>query len=128
MDWLFLIVIIIMLIMNVVNFYHIAYSRGQRKAKAKTCKWNYISEVGLPTVGQYDWVLVKTDFDYGTGVPHIAELRGGKWWSMDCELGPLEEVLHCKVVAWADLELIEDGRYHLADAFGQLGNDIRKGF
>lgn len=126
MDWFVLIIFIFMLAMYAFTLYQIAYSRGQRKATARKCKWNYISEVGLPSREKYDWVLIKTDFDGGTGIPHIAELRGGKWWSMDIELGPIEEVLHCRVVAWADMELIEDGKYRLANAFEQLGNDIRR--
>lgn len=73
----------------------------------QSIKWNYISEVGLPPRGFYDWVLVKTDFDGGNSLPHIAELRNGEWWSTDIEYGPLEEVLDCKVIAWADMELIK---------------------
>ena len=68
-------------------------------------KWNYISEVGLPPK-KYDWLLVKTDFDGGTALPHIAELRNAKWFATDIECGPLEEVLNCKVIAWADMQLI----------------------
>lgn len=71
-------------------------------------KWNYISEVGLPPKGEYDWVLVKTDFDGKGGLPHIAEVRNGKWWSSSIESGPLEEVLDCRVIAWADMQLITD--------------------
>ena len=71
-------------------------------------KWNYISEVGVPPKGEYDWVLVKTDFDGKGCLPHIAELRDGKWWSTSIEIGPLEEVLDCKVIAWADMQLIRD--------------------
>ena len=72
-----------------------------------TIKWNYISEVGLPPKEKYDWVLVKTDFLDEEGLSHIAELRNGEWWATDVEHGPLEEVLDCKVVAWADIQLIK---------------------
>ena len=70
-------------------------------------KWNYISEVGLPSKIYHDWLLVKTDFDSGNSLPHIAELRDNKWYSQDIECGPLEEVLGCKVIAWADMQLIK---------------------
>ena len=68
--------------------------------------WNYISEVGLPPKGKYDWVLVKIDPAWGASLPHIAELRDGKWYATDIECGTIEEVLNCKIVAWADMELI----------------------
>ena len=70
-------------------------------------KWNYISDVGLPPKEKYDWVLVKTDFDGGTALPHIAGLRNGEWFSTDIEFGSLEQVLGCKVIAWFDMQLIQ---------------------
>lgn len=109
MEWLFLIAFILILVMNIYAFYQIAYEKGVKIANRKKCKWNYISEVGLPPKGQYDWVLVKTDI-IKDGIPYIAELRDGKWWSRDIEFELLEEALHCKVIAWADTQLIEDKR------------------
>lgn len=44
----------------------------------------------------YDWVLCKTNL----GLPHIGELRKGKWWFMDCDLGPAEEILNLTVTGW----------------------------
>lgn len=76
--------------------------------KKGNIRWNYISETGLPPKNEYDWVLVKTNFDGNEdSLPHIAELRDGKWWSARIEHGPLEEVLNCKVIAWADMQLIK---------------------
>ena len=71
-------------------------------------QWNYISEVGLPPADKYDWVLVKTDFLHCESVPHVAELRNGKWWARDISEGPMEEVLGDKVIAWFDMQLIYD--------------------
>lgn len=70
-------------------------------------KWNYISKVGNPPKEKYDWVLIKTDFDNGSCLPHIAELRDGKWFATDIDCGPIEEVLGCNVIAWADMQLIK---------------------
>lgn len=77
-----------------------------KPSNSKNIKWNYISEVGNPPKEEYDWVLVKTDFDGGECLPHIAELRNGEWHATDVD-GSLEEVLDCKVVAWADMQLIK---------------------
>ena len=68
-------------------------------------RWNLISEVGLPGP-EYDWVLVKTDLFDDESVPHVAELRMGVWWARDIDLGPMEEVLGNKVIAWFDMQSI----------------------
>lgn len=69
-------------------------------------KWHPINgPEDLPPKDKYDWVLVrvKMDPEGWYGVPHIAELRNGEWWAMDCEDGPMEEWLHVKVTDWMPL-------------------------
>lgn len=79
---------------------------------SETIRWNYISKVGLPSKDKYDWVLIKTDYLEGAALPHIAELRDGKWYATDVdrfgvESGDIESILGCKVIAWADMQLIK---------------------
>lgn len=64
----------------------------------------------------YDWVLVKTRFIYkgnkpdaDFGVPHVAELRNGVWYSGPHN-APMEEALGLRVVAWFDIELLSGER------------------
>jgi hypothetical protein len=58
----------------------------------------------LPEKPDYDWVLVKCQMvpEGYFGVPHIAELRNGIWYS-DCYDGPLEETAGVKVTHWMPL-------------------------
>jgi len=69
--------------------------------------WISVTE-RLPERPQYDWVLVRTKFvpDGGYGVPHVAELRNGVWYSQDCDLGPMEEILSIEVTDWFDMQLL----------------------
>lgn len=70
-------------------------------------RWNYIAKVGLPPDDEYGWLLVKTNLE--KSLPHIAKLVNGKWWSINIiSIGPMEDVLNCKVIAWADMTLIKD--------------------
>ena len=48
----------------------------------------------LPEKPQYDWVLVHITLspDGFVGLPHVAELRRGKWFSTEYDL-PIEQVL-----------------------------------
>ena len=59
-------------------------------------------EERLPDPKEYDWVLVNVKFEEdGTyGVPHIAELREGKWYGDDDY--PLS-ALECEVTHWMPL-------------------------
>lgn len=69
-------------------------------------KWHPINgPEDLPPEDQYDWVLVRTKMipEDRYGIPHIAELRRGKWWAADCEEGPMEERLGLKVIDWMPL-------------------------
>jgi hypothetical protein len=74
--------------------------------------WVSVTE-RLPLAPEYDWVLVKTVFDSGDsfkgsfGVPHVAELRNGVWYCDTCD-EPMEEWLHIKVVAWFDMQLLNN--------------------
>lgn len=74
------------------------------------CCWISVDE-RLPKKPDYDWVLVRTLLapDGNPGVPHIAELRNGVWFTDCCE-GPMEKTLNLTVVAWFDMHLIE-GEY-----------------
>lgn len=67
-----------------------------------TDKWIPVTMM-LPNSGIFDWVLVKVlilnDKPF-YGVPHIAELRSGKWHFMDYEYGPAEELLGVRVTHW----------------------------
>jgi hypothetical protein len=55
----------------------------------------------LPQAPDDDWVLVRIEFvpEGYCGVPHIAELRNGVWYSSGLK-GPLEETLSVKVTHW----------------------------
>jgi hypothetical protein len=66
-------------------------------------QWIAIEE-RLPQKPDYDWVLVrcKMDPEEYYGLPHIAELRNGIWYS-DCYDGPLEETAGVKVTHWMPL-------------------------
>jgi len=76
-------------------------------AQANCCFWIPVTE-RLPSERDYDWVLVRTRTldNRGYGLPHIAELRKGVWYSQDCDLGPMEEILDIKVTDWFPMELI----------------------
>lgn len=67
------------------------------------CLWIPVTEQ-LPTRPEYDWVLVRTKMvpEGWYGVPHIAELRQGVWYS-DCCDGPMEHQLGVKVTHWMPL-------------------------
>jgi len=58
----------------------------------------------LPESPTYDWVLVlcRMDPEGYYGIPHVAELRNGKWYA-DCCITPFEEVLGVKVTHWCPL-------------------------
>ena len=58
----------------------------------------------LPEKPQYDWVLVHITLspDGFVGLPHVAELRRGKWFSTEYDL-PIEQVLQGTVTHWKPL-------------------------
>lgn len=58
----------------------------------------------LPEKPEYDWVLVRIEFvpEGGCGIPHVAELRHGVWYSNAYET-PLEETASVKVTHWMPL-------------------------
>ena len=62
--------------------------------------WIPVSE-RLPEKSEHDWVLVATKMipEGWYGVPHIAELRSGKWYDQFND-EPFEEVLSIKVTHW----------------------------
>jgi len=68
----------------------------------------------LPKKPKYDWVLVQTKMlPEGTfGMPHIAELRYGVWYSTCCE-GPMEETLSVEVDSWFDPELLNESNENI---------------
>ena len=75
---------------------------------------NWISvEDWLPPKPIFDWVLVQARFGVdgsgSYGVPHIAELRNGKWHFEDYEFGDAEEALAVKVTHWMPLPPNPDG-------------------
>ena len=71
-------------------------------------EWIPVTE-RLPEKPEYDWVLVQVKMipENYYGVPHIAELRDGKWYS-DCYATPLEETAGVKVTHWQPLPAIPD--------------------
>ena len=79
-----------------------------KEEKDNRTRWIPISE-GLPQKPDYDWVLVKTEFnpEGWCGVPIVAELRNGVWYCEHCD-GPMEETLSLKVIAWFPMESIKD--------------------
>jgi hypothetical protein len=66
-------------------------------------EWIPVSE-RLPEKPEYDWVLVATKMDPEGwyGVPHVAELRDGKWFAQGDDK-PLEEWCAVKVTHWMPL-------------------------
>lgn len=66
-------------------------------------QWVSVSE-RLPEKPLYDWVLVQTKLvpENWYGVPHIAELRNGVWYS-DRHDTPLEETCGVVVTHWMPL-------------------------
>lgn len=67
-------------------------------------EWISVTE-RLPESPEYDWVLVQIVLlgrEPFYGVPHIAELRRGVWYSTVCE-EPMEEYLSVKVTHWMPL-------------------------
>jgi hypothetical protein len=58
----------------------------------------------LPEKPQYDWVLVRITLnpDGFVGLPHIAELRRGEWFSTEYDL-PIEQMLQGTVTHWKPL-------------------------
>ena len=58
----------------------------------------------LPEKPQYDWVLVRIRLnpDGFYGLPHIAELRKGVWYSTEYDL-PIEQILQGTVTHWMPL-------------------------
>jgi hypothetical protein len=69
----------------------------------KGLAWIDVTEK-LPTAPEHDWVLVKTKMvpEGYYGVPHIAELRNGVWYSTEYDT-PLEETASVKVTHWMDI-------------------------
>ena len=64
------------------------------------------TEERLPERPEYDWVLVATKLEPEGwyGVPHIAELRRGKWFGNGYpDDMPLEESCGVKVTHWMPL-------------------------
>ena len=68
-----------------------------------TSSWISVEE-RLPEYPEHDWVLVQIKLipEGWYGVPHIAELRRGVWFSSSCD-GPLEETCGVKVTHWQEL-------------------------
>jgi hypothetical protein len=66
-------------------------------------EWISVKEC-LPERSSYDWVLVQTKMvpENWYGVPHIAELRGGVWYSKEHDT-PLEETCSVAVTHWMPL-------------------------
>lgn len=58
----------------------------------------------LPEKPEYDWVLVHITLspDGFVGLPHVAELRRGKWFSTEYSL-PIEQILQGTVTHWKPL-------------------------
>ena len=66
-------------------------------------KWISVND-RLPELPVYDWVLVQAKLmpENWYGVPHIAELRNGVWYS-DGYNTPLEETCGIVVTHWMPL-------------------------
>lgn len=61
--------------------------------------WISVNET-LPERPRFDWVLVRIVYEDGnTGVPRVAELRNGEWYSIESDL-PMESTLGLKVTHW----------------------------
>jgi hypothetical protein len=58
----------------------------------------------LPEKPDFDWVLVQSKMspEGWYGIPHIAELRRGVWFSNVCD-NPMEETLSVIVTHWQPL-------------------------
>ena len=74
--------------------------------KYKFGQWYSVKDIKNEMPEGYDWVLVSV-VDYHDPnfrlVPQVAELRNGKWVSLeDCE-GDLEAWFHVKVTHWMPL-------------------------
>ena len=70
-----------------------------------TTDWISVND-RLPDPDKYDWVLVSiicTENKSFRLVPHVAELRNGKWVSQDDIEGDLETWAHVKVTHWMPL-------------------------
>ena len=71
----------------------------------KVFEWISVED-RLPDKNEYDWVLVAVMLvpEGWYGVPHIAELRGGVWYSGGpSNYLPLEESAGVKVTHWGPL-------------------------
>lgn len=72
--------------------------------KFKGDKWISVED-RLPS-HEYDWVLVSV-VDWKNPklrfVPHVAELRKGKWASQEDDNGDLEKWFHVRVTHWMPL-------------------------
>lgn len=62
----------------------------------------------LPDKDKYDWVLVQTWIDDVFGMPHIAELRDGKWYDTEAD-GDMESTYMIKVTHWMPLPPFPNG-------------------
>ena len=82
---------------------HEAVEAWNRRTQPKREAWVSVEEM-LPGKPEYDWVLVQVWLvpEGYFGVPHIAELRRGVWYS-DCYDIPLEEGAGVKVTHWMPL-------------------------
>lgn len=69
-------------------------------------RWIPVTE-GLPDNSEYGWVLIQTKLIPGGmyRVPHVAELRDGKWYIGHLD-GPLEEICGVEVTHWMPLPSI----------------------
>ena len=65
----------------------------------------------LPEKPEYDWVLVHITLspDGFVGLPHVAELRRGKWFSTEYDL-PIEQILQGTVTHWMPLPEPPEGK------------------
>lgn len=72
--------------------------------------WIPVSE-RLPERPEYDWVLVHITLspDGFVGLPHVAELRRGKWFSTEYDL-PIEQILQGTVTHWRPLPPKPEGK------------------
>ena len=70
----------------------------------KCGQWYSVTDNEVPS--EYDWVLVSV-VDWKNPklrfVPHVAELRKGKWVSQEDDEGDLEKWFHVRVTHWMPL-------------------------
>lgn len=88
---------------NILNREFVTFGIDLARGEEISDKWIPVTE-RLPEKPTYDWVLVQVKLEPGDyyGVPHIAELRNGTWYS-DAYETTLEETAGVKVTHWMPL-------------------------